>query len=186
MKNDKFIIASLIRNKDIETIIKNKANIKAAFIIKSNFTNLKSIVELFQQHDIDTYIHVEKIEGLKLDTFGFKYIKNEIKPKGIITTKSNHIKIAKSLNLFVIQRFFLADNDMLDHIIETTKKNKPDLIEIMPSITSHMFSKIKNNTNINIIAGGLVDSIEIVYQAKKFGAEGISTSNVNLWSEKFT
>lgn len=181
MRLDKSIIASIIKHKDIEKALKYKDNISAVFILIGDFVNLKEIVKLFRNEGIDVYIHIEMIKGLKLDEFGIKYIKNEINPTGIISTKSNHIKIAKAIHLFAIQRFFLADYNMLDNIISTTKKSEPDAIEIMPVQTSYLFSKIKNEVDTMIISGGLVDNIESVNLALKNGAQCVSTSNISLW-----
>ena len=41
--------------------------------------------------------------------------------------------------------------------------------------------KIKNILNVPIIAGGLIDEKEDVINALKAGAEGISTTDKNLW-----
>lgn len=185
MKEDKHVIASIINYKDIEKAIKYKTNIAAVFILIGDFVKLKEIVKLFRKESIDVYIHIEMINGLKLDEFGMKYIKNEINPTGIISTKSNHIKIAKSINLFAIQRFFLADYNMLDNIIITTKKTSPDAIEIMPVQTSYLFSKIKAEVKTTIISGGLVDDVESVVNTIKNGAKCVSTSNKMLWKHEF-
>ncbi|RXK17387.1 hypothetical protein ER639_10405 [Macrococcus sp. DPC7161] len=106
MKSDKKVIASIVRHKDIEKVIKYKENIKSVFILISDFINIKDIVQLFHDNDLEVYIHVEMIKGLKLDEFGFKYLKNVVKPDGIITTKSSHVNLAKKNNIYVIQRFF--------------------------------------------------------------------------------
>ena len=44
-----------------------------------------------------------------------------------------------------------------------------------------IIKKIKNILNVPIIAGGLIDEKEDVINALKAGAEGISTTDKNLW-----
>ena len=186
MKKNKVVIASITTEKYIEKAIKYKDNLKAVFILIGNFINIKEYIKLFQSYNIHVYIHIEKIKGLKLDEFGFNYIKNVLKPNGIITTKNRHVKLAKNNNIFVIQRFFLADHDMKNKILESAKISQPDMIEIMPVITSFLLDFFQNELNIPILMGGLVDEREYVNTSILQGAVGISTSNLDIWKTNFT
>ena len=72
---------------------------------------------------------------------------------------------------------FLWYKDFLAHI----RENKPSAVEILPGIMPKIIKKIKNILNVPIIAGGLIDEKEDVINALKAGAEGISTTDKNLW-----
>lgn len=186
MKDDKVVIASVTKEKQLEKVLKYKDNLKAVFILTGNFINIKEYVKLYQSHGIDVYIHVEMIKGLKLDDFGFKYIKQMIQPNGIITTKTSHVKLAKKNDIFVIQRFFLADHDMKENIINTAQVSQPDVLEMMPTITSFLIQPIQSKVNIPIIMGGLVDREAYLTQALEDGALGVSTANKEMWKREFT
>ncbi|WP_436966026.1 glycerol-3-phosphate responsive antiterminator [Staphylococcus shinii] len=186
MKVDKVVIASVTKENQLEKVLKYKDNLKAVFILTGNFINIKEYVKLYQSNGIDVYIHVEKIKGLKLDDFGFKYIKQMIQPEGIITTKMSHVKLAKKNDIFVIQRFFLADHDMKENIINTAKISQPDMLEMMPTITSFLIESIQSEVKIPIIMGGLVDSETYLTQALEDGALGVSTANKEMWKREFT
>lgn len=186
MKEDKVVIASVTKENQLEKVLKYKDNLKAVFILTGNFINIKEYVKLYQSNGIDVYIHVEKIKGLKLDDFGFKYIKQMIQPEGIITTKMSHVKLAKKNDIFVIQRFFLADHDMKENIINTAKVSQPDMLEMMPTITSFLIESIQSEVKIPIIMGGLVDSETYLTQALEDGALGVSTANKEMWKREFT
>lgn len=186
MKEDKVVIASVTKENQLEKVLKYKDNLKAVFILTGNFINIKEYVKLYQSNGIDVYIHVEKIKGLKLDDFGFKYIKQMIQPEGIITTKMSHVKLAKKNDIFVIQRFFLADHDMKENIINTAKVSQPDMLEMMPTITSFLIESIQSEVKIPIIMGGLVDSETYLTQALEDGALGVSTANKAMWKREFT
>ncbi|MEC5301579.1 MULTISPECIES: glycerol-3-phosphate responsive antiterminator [Staphylococcus] len=186
MKEDKVVIASVTKENQLEKVLKYKDNLKAVFILTGNFINIKEYVKLYQSNGIDVYIHVEKIKGLKLDDFGFKYIKQSIQPEGIITTKMSHVKLAKKNDIFVIQRFFLADHDMKENIINTAKVSQPDMLEMMPTITSFLIESIQSEVKIPIIMGGLVDSETYLTQALEDGALGVSTANKEMWKREFT
>jgi len=186
MKDNKVVIASVTKEKQLEKVLKYKDNLKAVFILTGNFINIKEYVRLYQSHGIDVYIHVEMIKGLKLDDFGFKYIKQMIQPNGIITTKTSHVKLAKKNDIFVIQRFFLADHDMKENIINTAQVSQPDMLEMMPTITSFLIQPIQSKVNIPIIMGGLVDREAYLTQALEDGALGVSTANKEMWKREFT
>ncbi|MGD6886922.1 glycerol-3-phosphate responsive antiterminator [Staphylococcus shinii] len=186
MKEDKVVIASVTKENQLEKVLKYKDNLKAVFILTGNFINIKEYVKLYHSNGIDVYIHVEKIKGLKLDDFGFKYIKQMIQPEGIITTKMSHVKLAKKNDIFVIQRFFLADHDMKENIINTAKVSQPDMLEMMPTITSFLIESIQSEVKIPIIMGGLVDSETYLTQALEDGALGVSTANKEMWKREFT
>lgn len=186
MKEDKVVIASVTKENQLEKVLKYKDNLKAVFILTGNFINIKEYVKLYQSNGIDVYIHVEKIKGLKLDDFDFKYIKQMIQPEGIITTKMSHVKLAKKNDIFVIQRFFLADHDMKENIINTAKISQPDMLEMMPTITSFLIESIQSEVKTPIIMGGLVDSETYLTQALEDGALGVSTANKEMWKREFT
>ncbi|EJX18976.1 MAG: glycerol-3-phosphate responsive antiterminator [Staphylococcus equorum] len=186
MKDNRVVIASVTNEKQLETVLKYQDNIKAVFILTGNFINIKEYVKLYQSHGIDVYIHVEMIKGLKLDDFGFKYIKQMIQPQGVLTTKTSHVKLAKKNAIFVIQRFFLADHDMKENIINTARVSQPDLLEIMPTITSFLINSIQSQVKIPIIMGGLVDKESYLTQALEDGALGVSTANEEMWRREFT
>lgn len=186
MKRNKVVIAAITTEKNLEKAIKYKDNLKAVFILTGNFLNVKEYIKLYKSEGIKVYIHIEKIKGLKLDDFGFNYIKKVLKPDGIVTTKNSHVKSAKKHNIFVIQRFFLADHDMKNNILDTVKTSQPDMIEIMPVITSFLLDIFTKELEIPIIMGGLVDKSDYITNALKHGALGVSTGNINMWKTEFT
>lgn len=95
MKADKKLIAAVLNFKQLEKAIKFKENLKCVFVLFGNISNLEHIVKQLNDEDIPCYIHLEYIDGLKVDDYAFKYLKNNVKAKGIITTRSGHIKRAQ-------------------------------------------------------------------------------------------
>jgi len=69
----------------------------------------------------------------------------------------------------------------VDTALESMRASRPDMIEIMPAVAYKTITKIKNNTGIPIIAGGLVEKKEEIYAAINAGASGVSTGAVDLW-----
>lgn len=70
--------------------------------------------------------------------------------------------------------------------INTARVSQPDLLEIMPTITSFLINSIQSQVKIPIIMGGLVDKESYLTQALEDGALGVSTANEEMWRREFT
>ncbi len=151
------------------------------FLLTANILNLKDIVDKVKRANIDIYVHIDLVDGLSKDTVALKYISEKIRPDGIISTKSNLIKKAKSMNMFAIQRLFMLDSLSLQTGINSVLSTKPDAIEIMPGIIPNIIKEVHKKTNISVIAGGLISKKDDVIGCLKAGAVGISTSKEIIW-----
>lgn len=105
-----------------------------------------------------------------------------IRPDGIISTKSSHIKLAKEKGMFTIQRFFLIDNKSYDMTIKSVKSTKPDMIEVMPGVMPQIISRITKEISTPVIAGGLISTKQDIMDILKAGALGTSTGKKELWN----
>lgn len=185
MNENSKMIAAVVDFKQLDKAIKYKDKLACVFLLFGNISNIPRIVAQLKGEGIMCYVHIEKIEGLKVDDYAFKYLKNNAGAEGIITTKSGHIRKAKAAGLKVIQRSFIVDNRMLDLTLQGMTRQKPDHLEIMPAITSYLISDIKSKHDIEIIAGGLVDYPSVFNKALDDGASYVSTSNVEMWKQYF-
>jgi glycerol uptake operon antiterminator len=100
---------------------------------------------------------------------------------GIISTRTNIIKMAKEEGVFSIQRFFILDSHSIDTTLESLKSSKADMIEIMPGIIPKIIKRLKESVDIPIIAGGLIETKEEIKEILKSGAFAISTGKEELW-----
>ncbi|WP_097027256.1 glycerol-3-phosphate responsive antiterminator [Clostridium peptidivorans] len=187
MKNDFYdrlsinpIIAAV---KDLTTLEKAiKSPCEVIFLLTGNICNIKDIVSRVKAEDKKIYIHVDLMDGFARDSYALTYIKENIKPDGIITTKSNLIKIAKELGIFAIQRLFIIDNLSLKSGIHSINIVRPDAIEVMPGVMPKITKEIKRQVNVPIITGGLISDKEDVIGSINAGALGISTSKEYIWN----
>lgn len=154
---------------------------KLIFLLTGDILNIEKIVNKLRENGKLVYIHVDLIGGFARDTVALKYILNAIKPDGIITTKSNLVKVAKDLGIFTIQRLFLLDSLALDSGISSIKTIRPDAVEILPGIMPKIIKEIREETRIPVIAGGLIKDKADVINSLNAGAIGISTSNKTVW-----
>jgi glycerol uptake operon antiterminator len=173
------IIAAVNKLEKIDLAIKSPC--QSIFLLTGSIYNLKEIIDKVKEANMYIYVHIDLIEGFSKDKVALKYISEKMRPDGIITTKGTLVRKAKSMNICAIQRLFLLDSLSLDTGIDSVYSTKPNAIEVMPGIIPRMITKIRNQTNLPVIAGGLIDRKQDVIECLKAGAVGISTSNERIW-----
>jgi glycerol uptake operon antiterminator len=173
------IIAAIKDSNQLEKALKSPCEI--IFILKSDIFNIKSYVDKIRDVGKLSCVHVDLIEGLSRDGLALQYIHDYINPDGIITTKTNLVKVAKSLNIFVIQRLFILDHLSLDTGITAIEDMKPNAVEILPGIMPKITNIVSHRARVPVITGGLIMDKDDVMQSLKAGATAISTSCEEVW-----
>jgi len=173
------IIAAVNNLEKLDLAIQSPCEV--IFLLTGSIFNLKEIVQKVKESDMDIYIHIDLLEGFSKDSVALKYISEKINPDGIITTKSNLIKKAKSMDICAIQRLFMLDSLSLETGIHSVHSTKSDAIEVMPGIMPKIIKRVYSQTKIPVIAGGLISDKEDVIECLKAGAVGISTSKEEIW-----
>lgn len=131
------------------------------------------------------FVHLDMINGLASNPVVLEYFYRHFKREcGVITTRSNMAKKALELGVRVIQRYFMLDSLSVESAIDGIGKVRTDAIEIMPGIIPRVIGQISKQTNVPIIAGGLVQAATDVDRILKVGAMSVSTSRHELWDIK--
>jgi glycerol uptake operon antiterminator len=175
------MIASIKDARHIELALELRNQLSGIFLLTGHIGVLKSYVDVFKEHQLPIFLHLEKIGGLSTDNYGLDYLAKVIKPTGIISTKTNVVKTAKKMGLMTIQRFFLVDTEGLDNIAKSLHQIEPDIIEVMPARIPDMIGKVKAFTSLPIITGGLLYEQSHAEECLKYGATAISSSKPELW-----
>ncbi|OEH94353.1 glycerol-3-phosphate responsive antiterminator [Bacillus solimangrovi] len=150
-------------------------------LLDSHVGQVKNIVETAKKYNKKMFLHVDLIQGLKNDEFATEYLCQHVKPAGLISTRANVIMTAKKKGVYAVQRLFLLDTNALEKSYRLIEKTQPDFIEVMPGIIPHMIAEVKERTNIQIFAGGLIRSQEEVNAALASGAIAVTTSMQDFW-----
>lgn len=158
------------------------SNNEIVFVIMSNIIDIKNICDKLKEKEKIVFIHVDMIDGLNSSNIGVDYIVNNIKPDGILTTKSNVVAHAHKNNIKVIQRFFILDTISYEKALQNIKENKVLAVEIMPGLMPKIIKKISSQIYQPVITGGLVAEKEDIINALNFGALSVSTTNIKLWN----
>jgi glycerol uptake operon antiterminator len=84
---------------------------------------LKDTIDDIKQHNKTVFIHFDLVEGLGKDYKAVEYLKEVVKPDGIISTRNNILTYAKDLGMPCIERIFLLDTQALKTGLNSIKQN---------------------------------------------------------------
>ncbi|WP_338751574.1 glycerol-3-phosphate responsive antiterminator [Bacillus sp. FJAT-52991] len=175
------MVAAVKEPKYIEKAIKYKDNLSAVLLMTGTILTVKKYVDFIQSHGLPVILHVEKIGGLEMDRDGIEFVKRNVQPHAIVTTRTSIIKKAKSSGLVVVQRIFLIDTEVYTNLVKDIQYIQADVIEIMPCRVPDFLNKISKVSPVPTITGGLLNSPEHAKQALENGALAITTSNPDMW-----
>ena len=172
-------IIAAARNKE-EFLAAVNSDTDIVFMLAPNISDLKEQADLIHKAGKKLFIHLDLAEGIGKDEYGIRYAKEQ-GTDGIISTRTNIIKLAKKEKLFTVQRFFAVDSQSVNTIIESAKSSGADMIEIMPGTLSKVIQRLKKELDKPIVAGGLIETKEEVEDAFSSGAAAISTGKTEFW-----
>lgn len=175
------MVASVKEPKHLEKAIKYKDNISAVLLMTGTILTVRKYVEFIQSHGLPVILHVEKIGGLEMDRDGIEFVKRNVQPHAIVTTRNGVIKKAKASGLVVVQRIFLIDTEVYTNLLKDVSRIQADIIEIMPCRAPDFLQKISTVSPVPTITGGLLNSIDHAQEALKHGALAVTTSNPDMW-----
>lgn len=173
------ILPASVNMKEFERFLKSDYEI--GIFLELHISQLKYVAAMSKAEGKKMIYHVDLIQGLKSDDYATEYLCQEYQPFGLISTKANVIQKAKQKGVVSIQRMFLIDSHALEKSYKLIERTKPDYIEVLPGIAPWMITEVKERLGIPIFAGGLIRTREDVEKALKAGAEGITTSDTELW-----
>ncbi|NPC91992.1 glycerol-3-phosphate responsive antiterminator [Bacillus sp. WMMC1349] len=143
--------------------------------------HLGGVISAAKRRGKKMLVHVDLIQGIKHDEYGAEFICQEMKPAGILSTRSSVIAKAKQKKVYAIQRMFLIDTSAMMKSIELVQKHRPDFIEVLPGVVPELIKEVHERTGIPIFAGGFIRSEKDVKRALDAGAVAVTTSETQLW-----
>jgi glycerol uptake operon antiterminator len=126
-------------------------------------------------------VHLDLAKGVGKDESGIRFLKR-IGVDGVISTKVNIIKMARECDMFTVQRFFMVDSHSFDTSLDALKNSKPNMIEIMPGTLTKIIGRLRSETDLPIVAGGLIETRDEIEEALSCGAYAVSTGKKEFWS----
>lgn len=175
---NKRIIAAARNDEGFMWAVDSKTEI--IFMLAPNIADIKRQADMAHKAGKKIFIHLDLAAGIGKDEYGIRFAKEQ-GVDGIISTRTNIIKLAKKENMFTVQRFFVVDSQSVYTTVESAKASKADMIEIMPGTVTKVIKKLKKELDVPIVAGGLIESIEEIEDAIACGATAISTGKKEFW-----
>ena len=86
----KNIIAAVKDEESLQKALNSK--VEVIFVLSGDICKITDVVNRCHKANKKVYLHIEMIEGFGKDEAAVRYIATNIKPDGIITTKSSLIK----------------------------------------------------------------------------------------------
>lgn len=172
------IIAAVKSDEGLEIAI--KSGVEIIFLLSPNIEKIKNQAEMVHNCGKKIFIHLDFAEGIGRDEYGIRFVKSQ-GVDGIISTRTNIIKLARKLGLFSVQRFFIVDTQSIDTTVESAEASKADMIEIMPGTMSKVIKRLKDRLKMPVVAGGLIETADEIKEAIDCGAAAVSTGKSELW-----
>ncbi|MCL1630683.1 glycerol-3-phosphate responsive antiterminator [Sporolactobacillus sp. CPB3-1] len=154
---------------------------KYLIILDSHLSVIKTMVEMGKQANKRIFIHADLIQGLKTDLAGAEFICQQIRPYGVISTRSTVLEVGKKRGLATVQRMFLLDSRSLETGYHLFEQVRPDMVELLPGIIPDLIREVSKKLPVPVIAGGLIRETDDVKTALDSGAAAVSTSKEQLW-----
>lgn len=178
--NNNPIIAAVHTREDVVKAIESPCEV--VFLVNATIQDVSDLVALVHSAGKLTFVHMDLMKGLASDSEGLIYLKDHVKPDGIISTRSAVVRRAKELGFVTVQRIFVLDSKSIEIGIKQLKEMATDFVEVMPGALVKVIERMSNKLEIPIIAGGIIDDEKEVMAILKAGAVSASTSASHLWA----
>lgn len=126
-------------------------------------------------------VHLDLIEGLAQRDVAVEFIAHATGADGIITTRPQLAKKAKSLGLISLQRFFLLDSLAIENMARQLEQDTCDVVEVLPGAMPKVLRLLAAALRKPFIAGGLITDKEDVTAALSSGAVAVSSTSEEIW-----
>lgn len=156
--------------------------VRTIFLLAGSIVDLAATCRRIHDSRRAGLLHLDLIDGLKPDAAGIRFIAEQIRPDGIISTRPAAVRQARQAGLLTIQRIFLIDSSALTDGRRHMQSSQPDLVEVLPGISPAAIRLAASQFERPLIAGGLISQRSEVMDALRAGALAVSTGQPDLWS----
>ena len=127
-------------------------------------------------------VNIDFIDGLARDKHAVEFLAAH-KVAGVVSTRSDTLRAAKALGLITVQRTFAIDSAAVQATVRSLTQFLPDAIEILPApVAPRVLPKFREvHAKLQIIAGGLIESVQEIESLLAAGVNSVSVSNSRMW-----
>ncbi|MCR3721718.1 MULTISPECIES: glycerol-3-phosphate responsive antiterminator [Prauserella salsuginis group] len=177
---DQPVIASIKDESGLQAVA--TADPQVTFLLYGSVLTLPDLVEQLRATGKTVLVNVDLVEGLVNRDVAVDFVAERTRADGVLSSKASIVRAAKARGLLAVHRFFLVDSFSYHNLGKQLAISKPDYIEILPGCVPRVITWIREETDVPIIAGGLVCDKDDVVAALRAGATAIASSNVGVWA----
>ncbi|MFR9731134.1 glycerol-3-phosphate responsive antiterminator [Saccharopolyspora sp. MS10] len=152
------------------------------FLLFGSILTLPDLVDRLRAAGKVVLVNVDMVEGLEGRDVAADFVAERTRAHGVLSGKAPIVKAAKARGLLAVHRSFLVDSFSYRALGRQLAISRPDFVEILPGCVPRVISWLREDTEVPIIAGGLVCDKEDVLAALGAGAIAIATSNADVWA----
>ncbi|PXY25353.1 glycerol-3-phosphate responsive antiterminator [Prauserella sp. PE36] len=183
-------VHELLLDQPVVASVKDEAGLRAVteleppvvFLLFGSILTLPALVDRLRAAGKTVLVNVDLVEGLEGRDIAVDFVAERTKADGVLSSKAGIVKAAKARGLLAVHRFFLVDSFSYHNLGRQLAISRPDYIEILPGCVPRVIKWLRADTDVPIIAGGLVCDKDDVLAALGAGATAIASSNVDVWS----
>lgn len=180
----------LLLDNPVVASVKDEAGLRAVteaeppvvFLLFGSILTLPGLVQRLRAAGKTVLVNVDLVEGLESRDVAVDFVAQQTTADGVLSSKAAIVKAARARGLLAVHRFFLVDSISYHNLGRQLAISRPDYIEILPGCVPRVITWLKADTDVPIIAGGLVCDKDDVLAALGAGATAIATSNVDVWA----
>lgn len=173
------VIASIKNDSDLDHILAESCPV--VFVLFGNVMTIADIVARLKNAGRHVFVDVDLVDGFASKPVVVDFLAQHTEADGVLSSKSAMVKHAKEVGLFAIHRLFLVDSFSYNNVPRQIASSGADAIEMLPGCMPRVISWVKQDTDLPLIAGGLVCDKEDVVNALGAGAVAIASSNHDVW-----
>ena len=174
------IIPALKQMSDVE-IVCGDPELEIVVTLFGDLIGIGNVVARLNDCGKKVFVNTDLVSGFSAKEIIADFVKQQTLAYGIMSSKPNILRYAKSIGLVTIHRFFIIDSFSYYSIEKQLEISRADIINILPgwpkiiSWAAEEFAK-------PIIASGLVCDRRSVNDCLSAGACAISTTNHDVWA----
>ncbi|MDQ0733275.1 glycerol-3-phosphate responsive antiterminator [Arthrobacter sp. B1I2] len=173
------VIASIKDEDGLRAVMRTHCPV--VFVLFGSVLTITDIVKTLKDDGRIVFVDVDLVDGFSTKPVVIDFLTQHTEADGVLSSKSTMIKHAKSVGLLAIHRLFLVDSFSYNNVPKQVAISGADAIEILPGCMPRVISWVREDTDLPLIAGGLVCDKQDVISALGAGAVAIASSNRDVW-----
>lgn len=173
------VIASIKDEEGLREVL--RVTCPVVFVLFGSVMTIPGIVATLKGAGRTVFVDVDLVDGFSNKPVVVDFLKKHTRADGVLSSKSIMVKAAKAAGFLAIHRLFLVDSFSYHNVPKQVSLSGADAIEVMPGCMPRVISWLRDDTQLPLIAGGLVCDKQDVMSALGAGAIAVASSNRDVW-----